>query len=386
MKKNCPDCGSSDALHVYKDHTYCFSCRKYTSLMTTKPSKEIRPLPTEVKVPLLDRGIGLEATKKYNVTYVEDTEAPFVHIYPYTQRGKHVANKLRARGVKDFRMEGDSTKLDLFGQSVFPAGCAPSITIVEGECDALAAYEMNGGYPVVSVRSASQALSDCKNNFEYLNSFDDIVICFDKDEAKKGPDGSTHYPGQEAALAVAGVFPIGKVRVLTLSEHKDPNEYLQAGKSKQFKKEWWAASKFTPAGIKLGTELWDVVINPPQHETIYYPFLTVEMVENLKNKYNITIISERYNRGLSAGYNELINTLNFDFAILYDCDSYPITQGWDAAMMDVIQHDNVKYLCLMFEICRREMIERGYHQWQYMNYEIWQPTQQLGTSRAFNLK
>ena len=106
-----------------------------------------------------------------------------------------------------------------------------------------------------------------------------------------------------------------------------------------------------------------------------YPFLTVEMVERLKSKYNITIIGERYNRGLSAGYNELINTLNFDFAILYDCDSYPITQGWDAAMMDVIQHENVKYLCLMFDICRREMIERGYHQWHYMNYEIWQPTQ-----------
>lgn len=272
MKTNCPDCGSSDALHVYDDHTYCFSCRKYTNLMTTKPPKEIRPIPTEITKPLVDRGIGLDATKKYGVTYIEDTEAPFVHVYPYTQRGKHVANKLRTRGVKDFRFEGDSTKLDLFGQSVFPAGCAQAITIVEGECDALAAYEMNGGYPVVSVRSASQALSDCKQNFEYLNSFDDIVICFDKDEGKKAPDGSTHYPGQEAALAVAGVFPIGKVRILTLSEHKDPNEYLQAGKSVKFRKEWWSAPKFTPAGIKLGTELWDVVINPPQHETIYYPF------------------------------------------------------------------------------------------------------------------
>lgn len=272
-KTNCPDCGSSDALQYYEDHTYCFSCRKYTNLMTTiKGTKEIRPIPEEILMPLIDRGISLDAAKKFKVTYLDNAENTFVHVYPYTRKGKHVANKLRLRAEKDFRFEGDSTKLDLFGQSAFPAGCAKAITIVEGECDAMAAYQMNGGFPVVSVRSSSQALSDIKNNFEYLNSFDEIVICFDKDEAKHHPDGSTHYPGQEAALEVAGVFPVGKVRILTLSEHKDPNDYLQAGKSNQFKKEWWGAARYTPAGIKLGTELWDAVINPPKYETTYYPF------------------------------------------------------------------------------------------------------------------
>lgn len=27
----CPDCGSSDGLAVYTDHTFCFVCEKYTA-------------------------------------------------------------------------------------------------------------------------------------------------------------------------------------------------------------------------------------------------------------------------------------------------------------------------------------------------------------------
>jgi hypothetical protein len=30
--------------------------------------------------------------------------------------------------------------------------------------------------------NAGSAVDDCKRNYEYLNSFDEVVICFDKDE------------------------------------------------------------------------------------------------------------------------------------------------------------------------------------------------------------
>ena len=276
----CPDCRSSDALVQYEDHTYCFSCQKYTKLNETersmaeeapkKPSA-FRQLPTDF-LPLKDRGISEKAARKFNVTYIDDPSSPQLHFYPYTRRGKHIANKIRYRETKAFAYEGDSTKLDLFGQSVFPAGSAKTITLVEGECDALAVYDMMGDWPVVSVQSASTAERDCRNAYEYLNSFDEIVVAFDKDEGKIKSDGTTHYPGQEAAIKVAEMFPLGKVRILTLAEMKDPNDYLRAGKGKAFKDEWWRAPKFTPAGLKLGSELWNDVINPPQYETIYYPF------------------------------------------------------------------------------------------------------------------
>jgi twinkle protein len=224
------------------------------------PPKQIRPIPEEISKALEDRGINLETTKKYKVEYIQGPENPFVHSYPYTKNGKHVGNKLRGRHQKSFVWEGNAKDVDLFGQSLFPAG-GRFVTITEGECDAMAVHQMNGGFPVVSVRSAATAVTDIRNNFEYLNAFDEIVVCFDNDE-----------PGQEAALRVAEILPYGKVRILTLKEHKDPNDYLQAQKAKPFVKEWWSAPLFTPAGLKLGKELWDAVINPPQFETTPYPF------------------------------------------------------------------------------------------------------------------
>lgn len=280
-KGPCVDCGSRDACASYTDgHTHCFSCRKTTQTPGAKPltqqvktsqSHKLTPIP-ETFVGLEDRGITAKSAAKYGVTYNSTPTNPMVHLYPYTRDGSHVANKGRTRTKKDFRWQGDAKDLDLFGQSVFPAGCAKSITIVEGECDAMAAYQMNGGFPVVSVQSASSAVKDVVRNFEYLNSFDEIVICFDKDRGNTKPDGTTHYPGQEAALKVAEKLPIGKARILTLSEFKDPNDYLRAGFSKAFIKEWFNAPTFTPVGLKMAESLWEDVINPPQYETLPYPW------------------------------------------------------------------------------------------------------------------
>ena len=270
----CNDCGSSDALALYEDHSYCFSCGTYNNykqessqqrmqLKTQNSSagkKPIREIP-EAFEPIKDRGISKSAAEKFKVSYIDDTTDRYVHVYPYTRKGKHVGNKLRRRDAKEFIYEGEATKLDLFGQSIFPAGCSRFITIVEGECDALAAYDMQGDWPVVSVRSSTSAETDVRNNFEYLNSFEEIVICFDNDEQ-----------GQSAATRVADILPMGKVRIVTLSEGKDANEYLQRGLTKKFKDEWWRGPKYTPAGLRLGSELWEEIINPPSYETIPYPF------------------------------------------------------------------------------------------------------------------
>jgi len=235
--------------------------------------KTIRPIPKEF-TDLADRRISAATAKKYGVTNDRDESNEVKHVYPYyTRDGVHIANKLRRRSTKGFLWEGESSQAALFGQNVFPAGSAKAITIVEGECDALAAYEMQGSrYPVVSVKSAGQATKDAAENFEYLNSFDSIVICFDKDEAKVAPDGSIRYPGQEAALAVAQMFPIGKVRVLTLADAKDPNDYLIEGWAAKFTKEWWAAPTFTPSGLKLGKDMWDEISTPKNYETVPYPW------------------------------------------------------------------------------------------------------------------
>jgi len=91
---------------------------------------------------------------------------------------------------------GDWKNAVLFGQNKFTPG-GRAITITEGEFDALACYQLTGSrYPVVSIRNgATSALKDCRASFEYLDSFDKIVICFDNDE-----------PGRVAANQVAELF------------------------------------------------------------------------------------------------------------------------------------------------------------------------------------
>jgi twinkle protein len=213
------------------------------------------------------------SAEKYQVW--RDTENGKTY-FPYfaTDGRNHLSNKVRYPD-KEFSVEGDLKHSGLFGQQLFPAGSAKFITIVEGEYDALAGYELMGSrWPVVSVRNgADGAARDIADNFEYLNSFQNIVVCFDRDEGKLNErTGQIRYPGQEAAIAVAGMFPIGKVKVLTLAEAKDPNDYLKQGFREQFNREWWAAPTFTPSGLKLGREMWDEISSPKNYETVPYPW------------------------------------------------------------------------------------------------------------------
>lgn len=274
---NCTKCGSSDGNALYNDgSSFCFVCKKPEGLTVIEIPKEKRAIPltplTDVFRDFKQRGLSSASVKRYGVDVdlsSNDTEAR----YPLFSGGAHVANKVR-RKDKRFHYEGTAEKLELFGQHAFPAGSAKSITVVEGQDDALAAFELTGfKFPCVSVLGSGTAVDDCKRNYEYLDSFPEIVICFDKDEAKVNPlTGEKTYPGQEAALKVAGLFKPGKVRVLTLRDYKDPNDYLRANRAAQFVKEWWAAPHYKPDGIKIGTQMWDEIINRPNHFAVPYPF------------------------------------------------------------------------------------------------------------------
>ena len=225
--------------------------------------------------PLADRKIAEATARKFQVQFQPNEKVQ--HVYPYfDKQGRHVANKLRFQGPKkDFVCQGLWKEATLFGQQLWPPGSAKALTLVEGECDALAASEMQGNrFPTVSVKNgASGAVRDCVDNFEYLNSFETIVICFDKDEPKVNPaTGEVRYPGQEAALTCAGLFPLGKVRILTLQDGKDPNDYLASGKTRQFMEEWWKAPVFTPTGLKLGKDMWEEIRKPKQFNSIPYPW------------------------------------------------------------------------------------------------------------------
>lgn len=266
----CP-CGKSSDAYAIQNSEWgrCFSCSKNFKLSDgenpiehtekEETEKNFSPLPTTFRAwPL--RGLSEDTIRRYKVSVAgEDYEAKYP-LYDI-ETGRHVGNKVRKEGKKFF-FEG-SAKAGLFGRHAFPPGSAKAVTVTEGQDDAMAVYQMMGSkYPAVSVHSASSAERDCRNDFEYLNSFDKIYLCFDADE-----------PGAKAARAVANLpFPLGKVHIVSLRKHKDPNDYLKAKESEAFVREWWQGAPHKPDGLKLGEDMWEEIISRKESFTVQYPW------------------------------------------------------------------------------------------------------------------
>lgn len=208
------------------------------------------------------RKISKETCKLFNFTINVQDGAELGHYYPYYDKaGSHVANKVRGR-AKSFKWEGSAKETILFGQQVFGSSTARAVTVVEGELDALSTYQLLGSrYPVVSIKGgAGNALKDCKNNYNFLNSFKEIVICFDRDES-----------GTQAANQVSKLFP-NKSKVVTLDEGKDPSDYLMENRSADFTRRWYAAERYTPANIVRGEDLLDRLLNQPTPDSLELPW------------------------------------------------------------------------------------------------------------------
>tara|TARA_R110002020_G_scaffold47945_3_gene137085 strand:- start:1811 stop:3472 length:1662 start_codon:yes stop_codon:yes gene_type:complete len=271
----CPLCGGSDPVSVdEKGHGYCFSCN--THIKNYKEGEA----PTDVTdfktyqrnsmnssegsfVELTDRNISLNTAKKYGVkAVVNSSNVPIKHMYPYYIVNEIAGTKIRSN-TKEFSWQGSPKGTGLFGQQLFQDG-GKFVTIVEGECDAMAAYELLGSkWPVVSLKNgAAGAVQDVKDNLEFLEKFDAVVINFDSDK-----------PGRDAARRVARVLRPGKARILTLpDDFKDANDVLKQGKHQTYVNSWWAAKIYTPTGVMNVSENKNKFHNRVKKESIPYPW------------------------------------------------------------------------------------------------------------------
>ena len=273
----CPECGGSDPVSVdEKGNGYCFSCN--TFLRDYEGGETITSKITDFKTykrntmnysdgsfsALSDRNITLDTVKKYGVKSISDSSNKTVtHFYPYYNCNEMGGAKVRDVETKNFVWEGSPKGTGLFGQQAFQAG-GKYITLVEGECDAMAAYELLGSkWPVVSVKNgAGGAVKDVKENLEFLESFDCVVINFDNDKA-----------GKEAAKKVARVLRPGKSKILNLpEEYKDCNDMLKQNSKHAYVTCWWAAKLYTPSGIINVSEMGDSYFNRETQESVPYPW------------------------------------------------------------------------------------------------------------------
>lgn len=272
----CSKCGSSDAASMNDDGSvYCFSCSSLTPsqeadegfvkfLEKVKPKskgnmeKLHKLFNDNESAPVADRRLTRATLERYGVVKDDDN---FYFPY-YDVDGSLVASKVRNIAEKKFHSEGEWGKAVLFGQQLY-SSAGKYVTITEGEFDALAAFQATGSkWPCVSIKNgAANALKDCKAAYEWLNSFDTIVICFDNDE-----------PGKKAAKEVAELFG-NKAKVFKHDpEMKDACDYTAGNKEALFVQRWWAAEAFVPDGIVAGNTLWDLVSTPPEPAQCMYPW------------------------------------------------------------------------------------------------------------------
>ena len=271
----CPCGESSKGYNIHADgHAFCFSCNKRfnnvgEAKMETGFQKTGEVVDMQNRITntgdygsITDRRISEQTARKYRTKIRQDGSMITHHYYEYfNTEGSHVATKVRQVEGKKIWSQGNIGDALLFGQNLFKSG-GKYITIVEGEIDAMSVYEMLGSkWAVVSIKNGVQsAVQNCKQHLEYLNSFENVVVCFDTDK-----------PGVEASQKVAQLFEPNKCKIVRL-DYKDPNEYLKMGKAKDFVQDWWSAESYTPAGIVNLAKLGDALYEEEYCETIPYPW------------------------------------------------------------------------------------------------------------------
>lgn len=201
------------------------------------------------------RGIKKELAEKYNVlTGINSKGEEVSRVYPYVHKPK-----VRIL-PKDFSQNKGFTVDHLLGMDKFNAGTSKKITVVEGEDDWLSAIQMlSDRHPVVALPGAGSIRQVLKNKkcYDYLKAFESIAIATDSDDA-----------GETTADILSKAFP-GKCYRVSMTKHKDPNDYLVNGDEKDFMYAWFNAKKYTPDNVfNTPEQFLGLYRDSPKHEYV----------------------------------------------------------------------------------------------------------------------
>lgn len=223
----CPECGHHDCFTEFEDGGfYCNSCghkpkgrvepkNKDTSEIDFQ-SKPYRGISKRV-MDFTGTKVGVVDGKDYCVAYKYPHRAKF-RVLP-----KDFGNSLNKGFTAD----------KFFLQDKWNAGSSKVLTIVEGEDDVLAFLEMfDCKWPVISPPSGTLSKALLKENLEYLQSFESVVIATDNDAT-----------GERAALQLATILP-NKCSRVNMTKHKDAMEYLENNVTKDFIYAWINRQKY----------------------------------------------------------------------------------------------------------------------------------------------
>lgn len=283
----CPLCGSHDAMTIYDDgHGFCFSCQGYL-----RSDKEEKRLSTNLQrkdlidpkdmnlVPLPKRLIKEDTCKKYNYYTATVHGKPAQVACYYDDDNNLIGQKIRYAD-KTFEARGKFSDR-FYGQHLFQGG-GKKLCITEGEIDCLTVSQVQQNkWAVVSVPTGvTSAAKVFKANFKWLESFEEVVVFFDMDDA-----------GRKGIEKIQGILSPGKLKIAWLP-CKDPNEALQQGKADAIVKAIWESKAYHPANIVVGSDLWDVLSKHEDITSYPLPWESLElqkMTEGLRKGELITV-------------------------------------------------------------------------------------------------
>ncbi len=332
---SCIRCTSSDGMAVYRKEvegevitdSFCFSCNTYFSPdkvedAGVKTKEGVRTKVNEVvdfseieKIQFRgwkERGITRITSRKYGVhTEIEGEDKAVARYYPSTVDGKIVGFKKRSIPKTFIGIGSTKATNELFGQSVFEAG-QKYLVITTGEEDAMsfaqALYsevEKNGEKTPYWTACVSVTCGDgsiikqLKANFEYVNSFEKVVLAFDNDE-----------PGQRYLEEAARLLSPGKAYIAKFPAGvKDASDMLRAGRVAELKQVFWKAVPFSRVDVLHLSQMWEDFESEDNNVKIPLPSSWShlnEMMNGGMEKGEITIIGALTSIGKSTIINNVV--------------------------------------------------------------------------------
>lgn len=163
---------------------------------------------------LRGRGLTEETIRAFKVAEMQQHGKVYA-VFPFIQDTGELIN-IKYRNIdekRDMRQEKDAAPC-LFGWHLIDPK-ARIVTITEGEIDAMTLHQMR--VPALSVNQGAGNHQWLETDWDKLERFDEILICFDNDEA-----------GKKGAAEIARRLGVERCRMVTLGA-KDANQWLQDG-------------------------------------------------------------------------------------------------------------------------------------------------------------
>ncbi|MFY3300233.1 toprim domain-containing protein [Achromobacter xylosoxidans] len=194
---------------------------------------------------LMSRGLTEETIAAFQIAEQERNGKAYA-VFPYLREGEFINAKYRCvSDKKDMRQEGGAEPC-LFGwQLIDPK--TRTVAIFEGEIDAMTGHQM--GIPSLSVNAGAGNHQWLDNDWERLQRFSEIYLCYDNDEA-----------GQKGAREVANRLGLERCKVVLFDKAKDANDYMLGGaEAADFDHCFRAARPFDPEELRPLSDFWGQV-------------------------------------------------------------------------------------------------------------------------------